>query len=79
MAHGIKIDNRDQIFIIEARMVIKSEKNIAIVSCILGVLSVIYGMIKGNDVLFMVGLVFVVGGYLMIRHKLKGHAKREIR
>ena len=79
MAHGIKIDNRDQIFIIEARMVIKSEKNIAIVSCILGVLSVIYGMVKGNDVFFMVGLVFVVGGYLIIRRKLKGHGKREIR
>lgn len=60
-------------------MKIKAEKNIAIVICVLGVLCVLYGMIKGNDVLFMVGLVFVVGGYLIIRRKLKGHAKREIR
>ena len=60
-------------------MEIKSEKNIAIVSCILGVLSVIYGMVKGNDVFFVVGLVFVVGGYFIIRRNLKGHGKREIR
>lgn len=60
-------------------MKIKAEKNIAIVICVLGVLCVLNGMIKGNDVLFMVGLVFVVGGYLIIRRKLKGHAKREIR
>ncbi len=60
-------------------MEIKSEKNIAIVICVLGVLCVVYGMVKGNDILFMVGLVFVVGGYLMIRRKLKGNAKRQIR
>jgi nicotinamide riboside transporter PnuC len=60
-------------------MELKNEKIIAIVSCVLGVLSVVYGMMKDNDVLFMVGLFFVVGGYLIIRRKLKGNGKRKIR
>lgn len=60
-------------------MVIKSEKNIAATSCVLGVSSVVYGMVKGNDVLFVVGLVLVVGGYLIIRRKLKHNGKRQIR
>jgi len=60
-------------------MGIKFEKTIAIIICILGVSSVAYGMSRDNNVVFVVGLLFIVGGYLMIRRKLKDDAKRQIR
>lgn len=60
-------------------MKIKSEKIFAIVILILGLLGVVYGMMEENDVIFIAGLVFVVGSYLIIRRKLKANAKRQIR
>jgi len=60
-------------------MGIKFEKTIAIIICILGVSSVAYGMAEENDILFIVGLFFVAGGYLIIRRKLKGNAQRQNR
>jgi LPXTG-motif cell wall-anchored protein len=60
-------------------MGIKFEKTIAVIICILGVSSVAYGMSEDNNVVFVVGLLFIVGGYLMIRRKLKGDGKRQIR
>lgn len=60
-------------------MGIKFEKTIAVIICILGVSSVAYGMSRDNNVVFVVGLLFIAGGYLMIRRKLKGDAKRQIR
>jgi LPXTG-motif cell wall-anchored protein len=36
-----------------------------------GVLAVSYGMIKENNAVFILGLLFVIGGYLLIRRKLK--------
>lgn len=59
-------------------MEIKSKKTISVVISILGVLSVAYGMAEDNNVLFIVGLVFVIGGYLIIRRELKADAKRKI-
>ena len=60
-------------------MKIKSEKTICALRCILGVFGVAYGMSSGNNPVFIVGLLFVAGGYLMIRRKLKGNAQRKIR
>ncbi len=60
-------------------MRLKSEKTIAITICILGVSGVAYGMSRDHNVVFVMGLLFIVGGYLMIRRKLKGNAKRQIR
>ena len=57
----------------------KNDKTIATLSCILGVFGVMYGMSTGNNIIFIVGLLFVAGGYLMIRRKLKGDAQRQIR
>ena len=67
------------LFFVFKYMGIKFEKTIAIIICILGVSSVAYGMSRDNNVVFVVGLLFIVGGYLMIRRKLKGDAKRQIR
>ena len=47
------------------------EKVIALIFCAFGVLSVAYGMTKENDVLFIIGLVFIISGYLLIRRGLK--------
>jgi nicotinamide riboside transporter PnuC len=48
-----------------------NEKALTIVLCLIGVLAVAYGMTRPNHILFIIGLVFVVGGYLRIRKKLK--------
>ena len=57
-------------------MKIKSEKTIATLSCILGVFGVAYGMSSSKNAIFIMGLLFVAGGYLMIRRKLKGDAQK---
>ncbi len=57
----------------------KRDKTIATLCCILGVSGVVYGMNSGNNVMFIAGLFFVAGGYLMIRRKLKGDVQRKIR
>jgi flagellar biosynthesis component FlhA len=48
-----------------------NEKALTIVLCVMGVLAVAYGMIRPNHTLFIIGLVFVIGGYLSIRKKMK--------
>ena len=47
------------------------EKTLIAFLCIAGILMVSYGMVKGNNVIFIIGLVVVIGGYLIIRKKLK--------
>jgi len=47
------------------------EKALIVCLCVAGILAISYGMMKENDVIFIIGLLFVVGGYLLIRRKLK--------
>jgi hypothetical protein len=47
------------------------EKALITLLCVMGILAVSYGMIKDNDVIFVIGLVFIVGTYLLMRRKLK--------
>ena len=54
-----------------------NEKALTAVLCLIGVLAVAYGMIRPNHVAFVIGLVFVVGGYLRIRKKLKESIHKE--
>jgi len=56
---------------------VKFDKTLALILCILGVSGVVYGIAKEEDVLFVVGLFLVVGGYFIIRRKLKSNAKRQ--
>ena len=58
-------------------MKIKFQKTILIITCTLGVSGIAYGMAAENDVVFIAGLFWVVGGYLIIRHQLKGNAQRQ--
>jgi uncharacterized membrane protein YidH (DUF202 family) len=53
-----------------------NEKILTVVICLIGVLAVAYGMIRRNNIVFVVGLGFVIGGYLRIRKKLKESLKK---
>jgi len=37
----------------------------------IGIVGVAYGMLKDNNLIFIIGLLFVIGGYLLIRRKIK--------
>jgi hypothetical protein len=39
--------------------------------CVIGISAVVYGMTKKNNPIFLIGITFVIAGYLMIRKKLK--------
>ena len=36
-----------------------------------GVSAVAYGMLKVNNLIFIIGMLFVIGGYVLIRVKIK--------
>jgi LPXTG-motif cell wall-anchored protein len=48
-----------------------NEKALTVLLCVLGILAVFYGMLKDNNLIFIIGILFIVGGYLLIRRKLK--------
>ena len=50
---------------------IMSEKIVSFILCLFGISAVSYGMIKENHLIFIVGLPFMIGGYLLIRKQLK--------
>lgn len=52
-------------------MTSKHEKSIIVFLCAIGMTCVVYGMGKENTIVFIVGLLLVIGGYLLIRRKLK--------
>ncbi|MGD2126659.1 MAG: hypothetical protein PVG99_11305 [Desulfobacteraceae bacterium] len=54
------------------------EKALIILVCLIGLLAVFYGMSKHNDVIFIIGLVFIIGGYLVIRKRLKASLRDKI-
>ncbi len=47
------------------------EKVITVLFSIFGVAAVFYGMLSDNHVIFIIGILFIIGGYLLIRRKLK--------
>ena len=51
------------------------EKIITASLCIIGVSAVVYGMTRKNNPVFIIGMVFIVAGYIMIRRKLKESLK----
>ncbi len=48
-----------------------NEKVITVLICIFGISAVSYGMLRDNHVIFIIGILFIIGGYLLIRSKLK--------
>ena len=47
------------------------EKILTAFICLIGILAILYGMINKNNVIFIIGVLLVVAGYLLIRRKLK--------
>ncbi len=53
------------------------DKNpLLIIICVIGITAVGYGMLKDNDPIFILGIVFVTAGYLLIRRRLKDSTPR---
>ncbi|NNG06488.1 MAG: hypothetical protein HKM90_02045 [Desulfobacteraceae bacterium] len=52
------------------------EKSLIVCLCVFGLLAISYGMFKENDMVFVIGVLFVIGGYLLIRRKLKESIKK---
>jgi hypothetical protein len=47
------------------------EKILLIFACAAGLSAVFYGMAKDNDAVFIIGLLIIIGAYLVIRKRLK--------
>ncbi len=47
------------------------KKPLTILICMIGVSTVAYGMLKGNNLIFIIGMLFVIGGYVLIRRKIQ--------
>ena len=52
------------------------EKTLIVCLCVFGLLAISYGMFKENDMVFVIGVLFVIGSYLLIRRKLKESIKK---
>jgi len=47
------------------------EKIFVVTACLIGIAAVFYGIINENNLVFIFGIIFIVGGYLWIRKKMK--------
>jgi len=47
------------------------EKVVVVTVCLIGIAAVFYGIINENNLVFIVGIIFIIGGYLWIRKKMK--------
>jgi hypothetical protein len=47
------------------------KKVLTTLTCILGIAGVFYGILSKHNGIFIVGILFVTGGYFMIRKELK--------
>ena len=51
------------------------EKVITVLICSFGISAISYGMLRDNNLIFIIGILFIIGGYLLIRSKLKASTK----
>ena len=54
---------------------ILKHKTLIFIICTIGIVGVSYGMAKDDNVIFVIGIVFLIGGYLLIRKRIKGHIR----
>jgi hypothetical protein len=55
----------------------KKERILVTLMCCFGIMAVGYGMAKENHPIFLVGLLFVIAGYLLVRRRLKHAAQNK--
>ena len=53
------------------KLFIMKKKILIILLSVFGLMAVFYGMARENNVIFILGLIFIGGGYLLIRKRLK--------
>ena len=53
------------------------EKVLIILVCVIGLTAVCYGIARDNNWVFIIGLMFVAGGYLMIRKRVKASINKK--
>jgi uncharacterized membrane protein len=51
------------------------QKALILIICTIGIVAVSYGVAKDHDVIFVIGILFIIGGYLLIRRRIKEHIK----
>jgi LPXTG-motif cell wall-anchored protein len=44
----------------------------------IGIVAVSYGMLNDNNLIFIIGVVFVIGGYLLIRRRIKEYVRKNL-
>ena len=57
----------------------RKQKLLIAITCTAGVCGVAYGIAEENDPVFVLGLLFVIGGYLVVRKKLKASLPKDSR
>ena len=50
---------------------IHKNKNLAVLMGLIGVGGVSYGILRDNDLIFIIGLFLIFGGYLLFRKRIK--------
>ena len=63
---------------LKATSYILKNKALIILICIIGISAVSYGMLKDNRIIFIIGLVFVIWGYVLIRKKIKASIRNNL-
>ena len=53
------------------------DKILALILCVIGLSATFYGMNQDHNVIFIIGLIFVIAGYLLIRKKIKAQIKKQ--
>ena len=53
----------------------RKQKALILIICTVGIVAVSYGVAKDDNVVFVIGIAFVIGGYLLIRRRIKGHTR----
>jgi uncharacterized membrane protein len=51
------------------------QKALILIICTIGIVAVSYGVAKDDNVIFVIGIVFVIAGYLLIRRRIKEHIR----
>jgi uncharacterized membrane protein len=50
---------------------ILNRKTLIALICTIGILAVSYGIRKDNNVIFVIGMLFAIGGYVLIRRRIR--------
>ena len=50
-------------------------KALIFIVCAIGIFAVSYGVAKDDNVIFVIGILFVIGGYLLVRRRIKDHIR----